>query len=299
MSKKQISISLDLTEDSLFIDLSYYIFYRYYAYFQWYEKAHNIKIDEKNIKDITSDIKVQNHFKELVIKKINELKKKYKVKNNIFILKDCDRKTIWRNDEINDYKAGRIRNNFVGQFYGMGIKEVVNNGNYQILSYDCLEADDLGYLSVCEILKVKDYDKNINIITNDNDYLQLLKYSDNISIINLKSKDISERNSYDSIEIFLQMKILNGDESDNIKSIFIIDNNKIKKIHNSLTGKEVRLTKALILDIASNKNGSFDIYIKNNKSQLGLYDNYKKNQKLIDFEYIPSIYNGIIKVDII
>lgn len=289
----KITLSLNSNENCVFIDLSYYVFYRYYAYFQWYEKAKSIKINEDNIKEITSDEQVQKHFKELVIKKIEEIKKKNKIKDNVFILKDCERKTIWRNNEIEDYKDGRIQKNFVGSFYGMGIKEVINNKLYQHISYNCLEADDLAYLSVRELANMKEYKGKILIITNDNDYIQLLKYSSNIELMNLQKQDISNRNKYGSIDIFLQMKILNGDESDNIKSIFVINGEKIKKIYSVKGKKEMRLTKALILEIASNKK-SFDDYIKNNQKQPELYANYLRNQKLIDFEYIPEVYKGLI-----
>lgn len=297
-NQAQITLSLNSNENCLFIDLSYYVFYRYYAYFQWYEKAKSIKINEDNMKEITSDEEVQKHFKELVIKKIEEIKKKNKIKDNVFILKDCERKTIWRNDEIEDYKGGRIQKNFVGSFYGMGIKEIINNKSYQHISYNCLEADDLAYLSVRELVDIKEYKGKILIITNDNDYIQLLKYSSNIELMNLQKHDISNRNKFDSIDIFLQMKILNGDESDNINSIFVIDDEKIKKIYNVKEKKEVRLTKALILDIASNK-ASFDDYIKNNKKQPELYTNYLRNQKLIDFEFIPEVYKGLVEYKVI
>jgi 5'-3' exonuclease len=61
------------------------------------------------------------------------------------------------------------------------------------------------------------YKINIHILTNDNDYLQVMY--NNVNIINLDNKDLKIC-SLGSPEIDLFVKILLGDKSDNISKVF-------------------------------------------------------------------------------
>jgi hypothetical protein len=291
---ENINLKINNTQNVLFIDLSYYIFYRYHAYINWYQLAKEIKLTDENIQIEFSKQENIEHFKKLCISKLNELKKKYKIKdnNNIYLLKDCARTEIWRNDLIDDYKERRKQNLFIKSFYGYGIKEVIDNSGFQVISHATLEADDVAYISLKNLKKDKDlnFDKKITIITDDSDYIQLLKYN-NVQIINLKNKDISSRLKNQTVDEFLKLKIINGDISDNINSIF--KHLSLQKIYDSNLKKDIKITKKLIEEIAKDQQ-LFVRLIKNNKEK-SIYENYIQNKKLIDFTEIPEKFHNIVK----
>ena len=130
-----------------------------------------------------------------------------------------------------------------------------------------LEADDV----VAIIHKnIRNYNnKKIIIITNDNDYIQL--YDDYTEIVNMNFKNIILRNKEISINNYLISKILLGDKVDNIKKIGKINKNDIKEIF---------------------KNNNLNDWLELNN----LNEEYQKNMKLIDFNYIPiELINNLLE----
>jgi len=123
------------------------------------------------------------------------------------------------------------------------------------------EADDVVAILKTHIRKQQPT-KQIVIVTNDHDYLQLL--DEYTILINLKHKLLSEK-SLGSREKDLNMKIILGDSADNIpKSI-------------PRCGKKTALT------------------LVNNPEQLQkklenqeIFKQYSLNQLLIDFDFIPK-----------
>jgi hypothetical protein len=291
---KNIELAINTQYDVLFIDLSYYIFHRYHAYINWYQLSKEVKLTEDNIHEEFTKKENIEHFKKLCISKLEEFKKKYKIKdnNNIYLLKDCPRNEIWRNDLINDYKGTRIQDRFVKSFFVEGMKEVIDNSNYQVISYATLEADDLAYISIKNLKENKElkFERKIIVVTKDSDYIQLLKFN-NLEIIDAHKKDISVRLKSSSIEGFLKLKIMNGDISDNIKGIF--NDLPNKKIYDPIQKKEIKVTKKIIEELSENEQ-LFDRLIKNNKEN-GIYDKYLHNKKLIDFSEIPEKFHHIVK----
>lgn len=229
----------------IMIDGSYFIFYRYFAFIQWWKLAKkdtpqdNLHLNEEAIEK----------FKTLCIQTIHNLPKKLKLhksyhshnKIQYYIGKDCNRKDIWRNDFIQNYKSGRTdykdtsynpgeffkfmytksatTNNdaiFVQAFECIG--KTIENGGLHILEYPSLEADDCIALYTKYLTEYNPHDEII-IITSDMDYMQLLKQ--NVSIYNLKYKHIHNgKNSLGCEKKDLLCKIIMGDKSDNIPSIF-------------------------------------------------------------------------------
>jgi 5'-3' exonuclease len=87
------------------------------------------------------------------------------------------------------------------------------------LKHPHLEADDCIALSVKYLLQKYDTSCQIYIITSDKDYLQLS--ADNVHLYNLSYKNIAaSKSSTGNPETDLQIKIIMGDSSDNIPSIF-------------------------------------------------------------------------------
>ena len=203
----------------ILIDGSYFIFYRYHALIMWWKKA---KTDQ-DLGKPSENTEFIEKFRTTFIDKIREIKKKLKLKDaKILIGRDCSRCNIWRNEFTNDYKENRKNENDVGYFFklvyneedNLFLKAEVDN----IIYLDKLEADDSIALTTKYILK-KYHDSNVTIITSDTDYFQLIQ--DRVSLINLKFKPVNnEKNSYGNPDKDLFMKVLLGDKSDNIPSIF-------------------------------------------------------------------------------
>lgn len=211
-----------MEEATFYIDGSYFIFYRYYALVQWWNIAK---------KDEPLGIPIENKefvekFKTSFNKKIKEIPKKCgiqlkKTKVAIYAARDCPREDIWRRKIFEDYKENRNYEGFQGgPFFAMVYNEDLfgKAGVITTFYHPHLEADD------CIAIRVKKQiaeapESEVYIITSDHDYLQLV--APNIHIINLRYKKLadSKTGSYDA-KRNLFIKIVMGDSSDNIPSIF-------------------------------------------------------------------------------
>lgn len=206
-------------KEYLFIDGSYYIFYRYFALCQWWKNSHPDEPLELPSKNDEFVLKFKNMFN----KKLDELIKKLKLKPCVvYVGKDCTRGEIWRVKHYGEYKKNRVNNTDIGYFFEMVYKEKMFEkwNSATVLSYNNLEADDCIALSVKHINSLSDGTvSNMTIITSDHDYLQLL--NDNVTIYDLKYKNILEcKNVFDDPKKNLEIKIIMGDKSDNISSTF-------------------------------------------------------------------------------
>lgn len=258
-------ITLKKSKPIVLIDSSYYVFYRYFATYKWYtmqkKEFDEQTFNESFIKHMSSDIK--------------KLTKKWKTDiNNIVFCCDCPRSKIWRNDIYKGYKITRQQNQNFNQNIFNVFKNNIESNNYNIINIDRLEADDIIYLMHS---KIKAEHNNIIVITNDNDYLQLL--CDGTSIINMQFKNINVRTNCKDGKSNLYYKSLIGDKSDNIPKI------------SSLVNKEVASK------LCENYEDLVDWLNKNN-----IYDKFMFNLKLISFEYIPdeyvNIFNKTYKIDV-
>jgi len=201
----------------IFIDGSYFIFFRYFALQQWWKRA-KAKPDEVVDYSI-NNLDFVEKFKNLFIKKIKEISKKMKIENpKIYVGKDCMRADIWRNQYISNYKDGRKKDDNIGDFFklvyqeDLFMKACVN----KILYYDKLEADDCIALSIKKILS-SEQDYRIYIISSDHDYGQLIQ--ENVFLYNAQYKNLCDNKKlFDIGEKNLLIKVLTGDKSDNIKS---------------------------------------------------------------------------------
>ena len=216
-------------EKFVFVDASYYIFFRYHALKNWWKLAKK----EESQHASTSNSAFVAKFKQLFVSKFKEILKKLKLdpkQTTVYVGKDCLQHEIWRNRETTGYKDGRVENNEIGAFFKMVYAEklftTIPGMNVTILEYPSLEADD------CIALTVKKFYQNdvstnsvtpqkYYIITSDHDYGQLLSPDKSIVIYNLKYKNICDgKKIFDNGKKNLFVKICSGDKSDNIPSIF-------------------------------------------------------------------------------
>ena len=264
-----------MTLNFILIDGSYMCFYRYYSIINWWN--HTFKKNNENIpieEPIDNEIFVEK-FKKTFIDKIKLISKRLNIDNPIIIVgKDCKRENIWRTALYPEYKGTRVRNDFKGgPIFKMVYDEnlFMQAGVKYLLYHEKLEADDCIAISCKHLLNTYP-DCNITIIASDKDYLQLREKR--VQIFNLDYVDISKskwvsnlRNNdtgLDNPECDLFCKIIMGDTSDNISSVFPKCGPKTAlKYYNNKQLFELQLLK------------------------YNLYDKYSFNKKLMDFNEIP------------
>jgi 5'-3' exonuclease len=262
-----------IKKNLILVDTSYTLFYRYFATLRWMSMAHpevykeHINDKDYNWKDNKIFIeKIEKVFLEGIIKLLG--KRIYKDSQIIFCM-DTPKEQVWRTELKCDYKGERFdmssKTNFKPTFEHMYTNIIPNilenNDNMTSLKLNKLEADDI-IATICKHLEKSD--RKIYLLSGDEDFLQLGR--PNLLFINYKNKKPKEL-SIEEAKLALHKKILLGDKSDCIKSIFP------PKFPS-------KLKKELVESI-----DKFNDYIKTNKE---IKDKYEYNSKLIDFNYIPT-----------
>ena len=259
-----------MTPTFIFVDGSYYNFYRYYALQQWWKNAY----PDEPLDDPYQNEKFVEKFKKTFVENLQQMPKKLKIDKNItpimIVGKDCKRENIWRNNLFPKYKATRANGSedgfMGGPFFKMAYEDEMfqKGGAKAILKHSKLEADDCIAISVKYLLN-KYPNCHIYIITSDRDYLQL--NAQNVDLYNLAYKNIAENksstgNSKDDLEI----KIIMGDISDNIPSVF-------PKCGPKTAQKCIEDPEFFKKKMADNSD---------------YYKQYELNKKLVDFNNIPQ-----------
>ena len=215
-------LNADTNATFIFIDGSYFCFYRYYATLQWWKNAN----PDEPLEDPFKNPVFVEKFKKMFIDTLQQIPKKLKIPkttNPIMIVgKDCKREKIWRNELLPSYKANRVYDNgfMGGPFFKMVYEENMfqQGGAKVILSHSHLEADDCIAISVKYVVNAYP-NCHVYIITSDKDYLQL--NSGNVDLFNLSFKNLAEKkSSVGEAKKDLDIKIIMGDKSDNIPSVF-------------------------------------------------------------------------------
>ena len=254
----------------IIVDISYFIFYRYYAILNWWKKARA---------DIPLDNPIDNEefvaaFKRTFISKLKEIPKNlYIEKDEPFIMiaaRDCPRRKIWRHEHTETkytYKGTRNNDGFKG---GPFFPLVYNGDLFKdsginiVLYHPYLEADDCIALSTKKLRQ--NLDNMVYIIANDHDYMQLLD-DPHVFVFNLKFQDMSLHPKFHSEKTKnLFMKIILGDKSDNIPPVF-------KKCGYKTAEKYFH-----------NKN----LFQKKLEESPDVVERFNHNTRIIDFNHIPK-----------
>ena len=250
-------------QNYILIDLSYFIFYRYFALISWWKLA---KPDDPLGNPIENKEFVEK-FKKTFIDKINEIPKKLKLKSTnftIIVASDCSRQDIWRHQLFDKYKVNRVYDDefLGGPFFKLGY-DIIEELKIIRLSHQFLEGDDCIAIFAKDLLKEQP-NYTVFIIANDMDYLQLA--ADNVKLINLKYKYLTDSKKWSGDpKKDLFCKIVIGDKSDDIPSIF--------KRCGPKTAEKYYENPEL-----------FEKQLKKENA----YDNFERNKKLIDFNEIPE-----------
>lgn len=256
----------DMKPTFIFVDGSYYCFYRYFALLNWWK---NVQPDEP-IEDPFKNEKFVEKFKKIFVENLMGLQKKLKIpktaKPILIVGKDCKRENIWRMELFPKYKSNRDQVGFMGgPFFKMAYEEELfqKGGAQAILKHNNLEADDCIALSV-KYLVNKYPECQIYIITSDHDYLQLA--SSNVHLFNLAFKNIAEKSSCGDPHKDLELKIIMGDTSDNIPAVF--PKCGLKTAQKCIEDPE--------------------FFKKKMCDNPDYYQQYELNKKLVDFNNIPE-----------
>ena len=260
----------------VFVDGSYFNFHRYYSVLNWWKNAHP---DEPLANPIENEIFVEK-FRKTFIDSIHQIPKRLKIDKTcspiLIVGRDCKRSDIWRNELCKtncefqgEYKGGR-KNGPEHGFMGGPLFKLANDeklfeagGAQAILKHPKLEADDCIAISAKFILN-KYPNAHIYIITSDKDYLQLA--CPQVELYDLNYKKLTEQKScLGNPELDLFCKIVLGDPSDNIKSIF-------KKCG----------PKTAIKCFQDKQ------YFEDKLKKENAYESYSFNKKMIDFNEIPQ-----------
>ena len=263
----------------LLVDSSYVSFHRFFSTLIWYNNVYpDEEIDDDY--DWLENKVFMKHFDETYMKNLLKFKNMYNIPyENMIVVRDCPRETIWRMNIYPEYKANRKNTcSYKNKKYNIGniFKHIYNNlypqlekqYGFKILKVDNAEADDI--IAVLAI-KIRELDKSrlVVIISNDNDYLQLV--NEKTLIWSLQNKLLNTKVETTAEEILIR-KILKGDDSDNIPSLV-----------GNMSERELS---EIIRDSVKLENW-FNI----NPEKREMYMN---NRQLIDFQYIPESIRKLI-----
>jgi 5'-3' exonuclease len=252
----------------IFIDGSYFCFYRYHSLITWWKNAYPEQIDA--LQNPFLNEQFVEKFKKTFVTNIQCMKKKLQIPKIIdpiiIVGRDCKRQNIWRNDFFANYKGTRNDDTFMGgPFFKMVYDEnlFIDGGAKQILYHSKLEADDCIAIATKHLLN-KYTDCNIYIITSDKDYLQLAE--PRVHLYNLGYKKLTDQKTCTgNAECDLFCKIVSGDPSDNIISVF------------------PKCGPKTALKYFNDK----QLFQSKLDTSVEFMDRYKLNQQIIDFNFIP------------
>lgn len=258
----------------ILVDISYVSFYRFFATIRWYSLAHSeefTKYKGDNKYDWYENKIFMEKYEKMYMESILKLVKK-KIFNNstIIFCMDSPKENLWRTQLLSTYKGDRadlsLKHDFKQVFaytYNTMIPNIIKlNPVINKIRIDEMEADDI--IAIITMYMEQEYkDIPIYLLSGDADFLQLGR--PNVIFINFKTKTpiiLSKEEAYKA----LQDKIVLGDVSDNIPSIFP-------------QGK--RIKKKIILESDEN----LKEYLNKNPEAKLIYE---QNTKLIDFKCIPK-----------
>lgn len=211
----------------ILVDCGYLFFYRYHATKLWYKKAHTYTDDLT----MAQDIHFQTTYQKMVKNCIQRFLKKYsETWEHVIFCRDSRRESVWRNSLNSEYKGNRDTSQLTGlriasKLLKLTIFELVREEGAKSIGVAKAEADDIVYCCT-SLIRVFEPDCKCVIIASDQDYYQIL--DEKISLVRLDKRDPMTKSTrvtlglspQEAAKIDLLVKIISGDNSDNIKAIF-------------------------------------------------------------------------------
>ena len=263
----------------ILVDTSYTSFYRFFATLRWFSmhdaESYKTYKNDSNYDWSTNKIFMEKYEKMYLKSIIDIIGKKIFDTYTVIFCMDSPKENIWRNELMKGYKADRCdlstKTNFKQVFnetYTTIIPKIIKENKDRIhkIRINKLEADDI-IAVICKHYEKKYPEEKIYLISGDKDFLQLGR--ENLIFINYKSKKPFTLTVEEAKEQ-LKLKILNGDCSDNILTIFPKD----KKILSLKKRKELIENEEKLKE-----------YLDENPE---IKEKYKINCQMIDFNFIPK-----------
>jgi len=192
-----------------------------------------------------------------------------------------DSRHYWRRDYFPEYKYNRRKSREASSQDWDAIfgclntikEEIKTNMPYKFLEVYGAEADDIIAI-ICS-----EYNEEIMILSGDKDFIQLQKFPNVKQYSPITKKMMNGVNPIG----YIKEHVFRGDSSDGIPNVLSPDNIFIDGLRQTPLSKN---------KIASWMEHDFDDVAPNDEVKR----NYQRNQKLIDFTYIPSeLSNEILK----
>ena len=222
----------------------------------------------------------------MILNQIRGYVHQYKEEYGPEVVIAVDGKNPWRRDIFPPYKAGRRKSKegeseenikyfaTLYEYLDLVRRELEDNFPYKVLKLDGVEADDI--IAVCIKKSVKKwFTTKYLIISSDKDFQQLQKYP-NVTQYSPVLKKFYET---DSPQEYIYEHILRGDPGDGIPNFLSPDDTFV----NGIKSKPIMKKKLT---------GWIDTLMRGEDAKEFCneyhYRNYQRNQRLIDFDFIPE-----------
>lgn len=220
---------------------------------------HNIDVDE-------------NILRHMILNSIRSNKMKFGSEYGDFVIA-ADGKNSWRRSVYPYYKANRKKDRDASELNWTSIFEKLNKIRdeikeffpYRVIHLEGAEADDV----IATLVKKYNNDK-ILILSGDKDFQQLQRYPNVKQFNPVMKKYITCKNP----EFFLKEHIIRGDKGDGIP--------------NFLSSDDTFVTNSRQKNISSKKISEWILKEPETYCNDTMLRNFKRNQMLIDFDYIPQ-----------
>jgi len=204
----------------IFVDASFYIFYRYCATKVWFVK--HTKMGEDKDCHVDNPLfldKYVKHFQD----GIKKIMKKFHP-DGIIYFRDSPKQTVWRMEFLKSYKERRDQPSepFISQFFRYSFEHLIPND--QVISVAQAEGDDV--IAIATKYENQHHpNREIMIITGDSDFLQLVNQQTKvIRLPKLDEMPVIVKINGDKIEVdgptYIHHKVLIGDKSDDIPKVY-------------------------------------------------------------------------------
>jgi hypothetical protein len=206
----------------------------------------------------------------------------------------CDGRKYWRKDYFPNYKGHRAKardkDPMDWEYIFATIDElktdIRENFKYKMIEIPAAEADDViacivKWLQENELVQEGLFDnepQKIMIVSSDGDFVQLQKYSNVKQYSPMAKKQVKPK---EPLKEYIMDHIVRGDAGDGVPNILSPDNSIVDSI------RQKPITKKFFQEFL---NRGFDACINDE-----LKRNFKRNQTLVDFDYIPeSVFKDVI-----
>lgn len=194
----------------------------------------------------------------------------------------CDSRSYWRKDIFPYYKEGRKKARDDSDIDWNMIFSLINEMKlalkeyfpYPVVEVIGAEADDI----IAVLTKEYHTQEEILIVSGDKDYAQLQKYKNVYQYAPVQKNEIK----IDNPKTFLMKHIIQGDKGDGIPNFLSVDNSFVDNIRQ----KSIMKAK-LAIWLTQDK----DIICETEDMKK----NWERNEKLINFDYIPLDISNDIK----